>query len=459
MNSKIEKRSSTAVIAVNSDQHTQNFKRLMFFVAILAMTEGLSQHGALIGQPLKNYMHSVWHWNADMIAWFFAIWTLPWNIKPAWGLIPGKFPLFGYRRRSYLFVANALAVIGFGFMTVLIEPGPILIAMMLTTIGMAAASTLGGGVLVENGQRKGLCGVLVNQQWLWCSAAGIISSLLGGWLCDKLSAPLALHTAALIVVFPPMVVMLTCSFLLAEKRVKSEKKPPSVWRWICTHVLPAFTSWTAFGAGIKWIWRNVTTHPLSLIILFYFCYNFSPSFGTPLYTYQTDTLHFSQKFIGYLGVVGAVGSVVATLIGFWIFKKKLSLKTMLYLCIVLGTIAQGAYLWQSGVTLGWVKIDCQTMNQILSFVNGMIGMWGMVVGGTVCARCCPKHFEGFTYAIMASVFNIAGSLSDVTGSWMSVHWFNNSLQPLILVSCAFTLIPLSLVAALKIGKEEVRTIG
>ena len=455
----------------SSAQIVQGVAGVLILLAIMNLTEGLGQHGALINLPLKNLMLHMYHWHADKIALCFALWTVPWTIKPLWGLISDKFPLLGYHRKSYLFLANALSVIGFGLMTVVTEPYAIFMAMMLTTIGMASASTLCGGVLVENGQRKGLCGVFVNQQWLWFSAASIVTSLLGGWLCDN--APLSelhpalwsVHTAALIVVFPPMAVMITCSFLLVEKRVKSEAKPPSASlktcasrcrQWLRANVLPVFKSWATFGAALKSTWRRVRTSRLSLVVLFCFCYNFSPSFGTPLYTYQRETMHFSNRFIGHVASVGSIGCIVATLIGFWMLKK-LSLRTLLYGCIILGTIAQGAYLWQAGLSLGWLTLHSHGMNNVLSFVNGVIGMWSIVVSMTLCARFCPKGLEGFTYAIMASVLNIASSLSEVTGSWMYVHWFENCLNPLILVSCAFTLIPLFLIPALKIGKDEAVT--
>jgi BT1 family len=453
------------VIAVQSLDSTYSarstFIKTLLLLAIANVSEGLGQHGALVNQPLKYLMLSVFDWHADKIALFFAILSIPWTIKPVWGFISDKFPFLGYKRKSYLFVANALAVVGFGLMTVLTSPFAILMAMMLTTIGMAAASTLCGGVLVENGQRSGRCGTFVNQQWLWFSAASIVTSLLGGWLCNNHPAPWALHTAALIVFFPPIVVMLTCSFLLEEKRIVKDKTLPGAlltyssrcWKWIRTDLLPAFQSRAACTFAIKRTWTTVRTSRLSLILLFCFCYNFSPSFGTPLYTYQIKHMHFSQEFIGQLGAIGAIGGIVATVIGFWLLKK-LSLKALLYLCIILGTVAQGAYLWQSGFSLGPLRIDSHETNQALSLVNGIIGMWSLVVSMTLCARYCPKGLEGFTYAIMASVFNIAGTLSEVSGAWMFVHWFKNRLSPLILFSCVFTLIPLLLIPALQIGKEE-----
>src|SRR5262247_1385470 len=51
---------------------------------------------------------------AGQIATFFAITTVPWLIKPAYGLLSDFVPLFGYHRKSYLlFTSGMSAMAGF----------------------------------------------------------------------------------------------------------------------------------------------------------------------------------------------------------------------------------------------------------------------------------------------------------------------------------------------------------
>ena len=45
-----------------------------------------------------------------------------------------------------------------------------------------------------------------------------------------------------------------------------------------------------------------------------FLYNFSPGFSTPLYFTMTDTLKFSQGYIGILSSISALGWVVGALL-------------------------------------------------------------------------------------------------------------------------------------------------
>lgn len=269
------------------DGHNKNVWRLMLFFALVYVAEGLGQVGGLINQPMHYFFKEVWHWDADQVTEYLTILTLPWVIKPVYGLVSDFIPLFGYRRKTYLFVANALAVGGYLWITGLTNPPQILLALLLTAFGMAASSTLCGAVMVENGKRTGLNGAFVNQQWLWFNIAAICTSFAGGWLCQHLGPSSAFHTAALAVAIAPLGVMIGCWWLIEE-----DKSSINLQELKTT------------GMGFVKAMRSRT---LWVVGAFLFAYNFSPSFGTPLYYYMSDQLKFGQDFIGILGAVAAAG--------------------------------------------------------------------------------------------------------------------------------------------------------
>ena len=47
--------------------------------------------------------------SAGQVATFFAITTVPWLIKPVYGLLSDFVPLFGFHRKSYLMLTSATA--------------------------------------------------------------------------------------------------------------------------------------------------------------------------------------------------------------------------------------------------------------------------------------------------------------------------------------------------------------
>ena len=177
--------------------------RLLLFFALVYVVEGLGQIVGLIAQPLTYYLKEVHGWTPVQVTAFITVFNIPWVIKPVYGLISDFVPLFGYRRKSYLVIANVLAVGGYLWATQLTEPGDLLLALMLTAYAMAISSTLCGAVLVENGQRLHESGTFVNQQWLWANISAMAAAIIGGELVEHLAPTSALHIAAAVVAVAP----------------------------------------------------------------------------------------------------------------------------------------------------------------------------------------------------------------------------------------------------------------
>jgi len=158
---------SATGITSHEDANTGAVKHLLLFFALVYVVEGLGQIVGLISQPLNYYLKEVHGWNPLEVTAFVTLFNLPWIIKPIYGLVSDFLPLFGYRRKSYLVIANIAATGGYLWVSQLNAPGDLVFALMLTAYAMAISSTLCGAILVENGQRLQESGTFVNQQWLW----------------------------------------------------------------------------------------------------------------------------------------------------------------------------------------------------------------------------------------------------------------------------------------------------
>src|SRR6202167_5685580 len=161
--------------AIPEDRRT--IGNLLIFFALVYLVEGLGQIVGVISQPLTYYLKEVQGWTPVQVTAFVTVFNVPWIIKPVYGLVSDFLPLFGYRRKSYLVIANAAAIGGFLFVSELTVPDELVFALMLTAYAMAISSTLCGAVLVENGQRLQESGTFVNQQWLWYNIAAMTAAL------------------------------------------------------------------------------------------------------------------------------------------------------------------------------------------------------------------------------------------------------------------------------------------
>jgi predicted MFS family arabinose efflux permease len=276
-------------------------------------------------------------------------------------------------------------------------------------------------LLVENGQRHNNSGAFVNQQWLWFNGAVAATSLAGGGLIEVFSPAGALHVAALIAAIAPLAVLF-CLHLVEEARASIDR---AELRRRLDGLLNTFRSRT--------LW---------LIAVFLFCYYFSPGFGTPLYFFMTDHLHFSQGFIGALSAVNAVGWVAGGLVYRWLLAG-MRTRALLQLSIVLGALATLAY-------LGMIDPISAV---VVYFLFGVAGMIANVATLTLAAEHCPPRAEGFAFAALMSVMNFATPAADTTGAYLYEHVFAGRLAPLIIVSAAFTAFVLVLIPLFGIERE------
>src|SRR5579884_2437125 len=404
----------------NADEK-RAINRLLVFFALVYVIEGLGQIGGLISQPLSYYLKETQGWTPVQVTAFVTIFNLPWVIKPLYGLLSDFVPLFGYRRKSYLILANIAGIGGYFWITRLTEPNVLLVALMLTAYAMAISSTLCGAVLVENGQRLHESGTFVNQQWLWFNIAAMGAAILGGELVQHLAPASALHAAAAIAAAPFSVIFGTL-FLIEEK-----KTPINV---------------QGLKATLNGLMTAFKRRELLIAAGFIFLYYFSPGLSTPLYYHMTDDLHFSQAFIGILSSIASAGWIIGALL-YRKFFAGLTMRTLLNISIALGTLTTAAYL----------LLASEASAIIINLCAGFSTMLATVATLTLAADYCPPRAEGFSFAVLMSIINFANTVGDNLGSYLYANVLHRSLPPLVVISAAFTAFAFVLVPLLRLGNK------
>jgi MFS family permease len=395
----------------------------MLFFALVYVVEGVGQTGGLIAQPLNYFLKETYGWSAVQVTAYLTVLNLPWIIKPVYGIVSDFLPLFGYRRKTYLVLANAAAAGAYCWVTQITAPGELIFALLLTAYGMAISSTVCGAVLVENGQKFGASDAFVNQQWLWFNIAAMASAFIGGQLVERLPPSGALHAAAAIIAVAPLAVVFAGWFLISEGT-----SPINL-----SEMKKTFASLSA----------ALTLRDLWVIALFLFVYYLNPGLGTPLYYHMTDELKFSQEYIGILGSLNSAGWIAGAVL-YRKFLKGITAKALLNSSIALGTLATAAFL------LLW----SETLAAAINFFSGIAGMIAFVATLTLAADYCPQRSEGFAFAALMSVTNFAAALSDNIGSYFYEHLFERRLDPLVLVSAAFTAVAFFFVPLLRLGRRQ-----
>ncbi|MGD0023913.1 MAG: MFS transporter [Xanthobacteraceae bacterium] len=94
------------------------------------------------------------------------------------------------------------------------------------------------------------------------------------------------------------------------------------------------------------------------------------------------------------------------------------------------------------------------MPAILNFCSGFSAMLATVATLTLAADYCPRRAEGFAFAVLMSIINLATALADNVGSFLYTHLFHNNLPPPVLISAAFTAFAFVLVPLLRLGDKR-----
>jgi MFS family permease len=397
-------------------------RRLMMFFAIVYVVEGIGQaRFGVIFQPL-SYFLKVKGWTPVEVTAYFAVLNFPWVIKPVFGLVSDFVPLFGYRRKSYLILSSLVAAGAYAWIAYLTEPSEFATLLVLTSYAMATSSTLCGALLAENGRSFREGSTLVGQQWLWFNIAVMASAFSGGFLVQYLSPTRAVQAAAAIAAIAPIAVVMSSLVLLDEPKSKIDR----------VELRRTFAS-IVEAAQSRRLWG---------IALFLFLYAFAPGFGTPLYYYMTDTLKFSQEYIGILGSISSVGWIAGGLL-YYVLLQRMNSKSLLYLSIVLGTVAAASFL----------LLTDELSAAVVNFASGVAAMIATIASLSLAAHYCPRRAEGFAFAGLMSVMNLADIFSTNAGAFLYERVFDNHLEPLIVVSAATTAFAFALVPLLRLGRD------
>ena len=395
---------------------TAEAKRLAVLFAIVYFAQGMWYLPVqVITISLKDQGLS-----AGQVADFFAITILPWLVKPVYGLISDFVPLFGYHRKSYLYLTSATAGLAGLVLGLTGDASYWRMACLFTAMGVGLAFTdvLVDALMVENGKPLGLTGAFQSVQWAAITMASVLVGELGGYLAERRSLQGAFVLAAC---FPLTSLLMAVVVVREAPAAAARREFRETWRSI-RGALVGRDLWVVAG--------------------FIFFFTFSPSFGPALLFYQTDVLRFSQQFIGHLLALNAVGAVVGAVI-YAPLSRRVPLRRLINLSIGLAVAGTLAYILYRDA---WSAIVIDTL-------FGVAGMVTQLAFLDLAAKSCPRHVEATFFALLMSVYNAGAQASQNVGGRLYDHL---GYVPLVLIAAGMTAVTWLLVPLVKIEQIEAR---
>jgi MFS family permease len=397
--------------------HTPEAQRLALLFAVVYFAQGMYE---LPTQTLTLVLKERFGLGAGQAATFFLVATVPWYIKPIYGLISDFVPLLGRRRLSYLLASSGMAALSGAFLATLGDHtyAALLVFVTLMGLGLAYTDVMVDALMVENGRSRGLTGAFQSVQWAAIYGASIVVGLLGGQLAARRNLHLAYAVAACF----PVVSFVMALLFIREPRAAADR--------------------TAFRRTLAVLREAMRERDVWVVAGFILFWTFSPSFGPAFLYYQTDVLMFSQEFIGLLLALNAVGFVIGALI-YAPLSRRFPLKSLIIASIGAATVA----------TLGYLLYRTATSALIIDTMFGIVGMITQLAFLDLAAKACPPRVEASFFALLMSVYNLGVKGSQITGGYL---YDALGFTTLVLISAAVTALGWLLVPLVHIDRIEAK---
>ncbi len=333
------------------------------------------------------------------VAALMGVAALPWVIKPLFGFISDGLPVFGYRRRPYLVLAGLLGAGAWLSLATLVHtPVMATLAIAMTSLSVAFSDVLVDSLIVERARGESLSksGSLQSLCWSASALGGLLTAYASGMLLSKFTPQTVFAVTA---VFPLLVSMV--AFWIDEQPVQVTESA------VAKAQNQAVQLWSALRQPAIWM-------PL----VFVFLWQCTPTGESSFFYFVTNDLGFTPEFLGRVRLI----SSLASLIGIWVFQRYLKAvpfraifgwTTVTSSLLGLTTLLLVTHANRSlGIDDRWFSLG----DTLILTVMGQITFMPVLV---LAARLCPPGIEATLFALLMSVLNLAGLVSQEGGALLT----------------------------------------
>lgn len=379
------------------------------------------------------------------VAALFGIAALPWVIKPLFGFLSDGLPLFGYKRRPYLVLSGLMGTAAWlSLATVVHTAWAATAVILLSSLSVAIGDVIVDSLVVERARGESLSksGSLQSLTWGASAVGGLITAYLSGWLLQHLGTQ---SVFAITATFPLLVSAV--AWFIVEEKVTSRLDTSTVIK------------------QIKQLRGAITQKAIWLPTAFIFIWQATPSADSAFFYFTTNELGFEPEFLGRVRLVTSI----ASLFGIWLFQRFLKNIPFRYLMgwttVISSALGMTALLLvtHTNRTLGiddhWFSLG----DSLILTVMGQITFMPILI---LSARLCPEGVEATLFALLMSIFNLAGLVSHEMGALLT-HLLGvtesnfDNLGLLVIITNVSSLLPLPFLGWLPAADPqlEIQSVG
>ncbi|MBD2729571.1 folate/biopterin family MFS transporter [Nostoc sp. FACHB-892] len=369
---------------------------------------------------------------------------LPWMIKPVFGFISDGLPIFGYRRRPYLILSGILGTVSWvSLATIVHSSWAATLAIALGSLSVAMSDVIVDSLVVERvrGESQAKAGSLQSLCWGTSAIGGLITAYFSGLLLQYFTTRTVFGITAL---FP--LIVSGVAWLIAESPVSKDIQDSN------------HTNSLSIKHQLGQLRQAITQKRIWLPTAFIFIWQATPNAESAFFYFSTNELHFEPEFLGRVNLVTSF----ASLAGVWIFQrflKSIPFRVIFAWSTVLSSLLGMTMLLLVTHTNRLLGIDDHWFSLGDSLILSVMGKIAFMQVMVLAARLCPSGVEATLFALLMSIFNSAGTVSQALGAlityWLGITATNfESLWLLVLITNLSTLLPLPFINWLPAAEEQ-----
>jgi len=342
-----------------------------------------------------------------------------WLVKPLWGYVSDRVPLFGYRRKSWFVLMALLTVVLWVANAGLVASGLRVPAVFLLTLTLAFATyafvdVVCDAFMVTRGRALGRVGSFVSFQWTILALANAAAVMLGGWLQEG-EAPLAL--VFLLAAVPPLF-----TALVGLRNLDEERLSPAAA--IGGRTRQRGRSWT----------RLRPSRTILILMVFIFFWRFSPSVSYIERSYLIDVRGFTPRSFAAILAAGSLTFLGSVLAYRWVVGRFRAVRwhQYLYAMVAVGVLSFPLsfflYLdpehpwWRPLHLLPWQGLRPGGWNRYEGFrlvsqvVLGFATIPAFIIPLTIAGETVRIERAGVGYAFLMSFVNLTNAFEGAVGA-------------------------------------------
>jgi folate/biopterin transporter len=377
------------------------------------------------------------HLSPAEVSALMGVAALPWMVKPLFGFLSDGLPIFGYRRRPYLVLSGLLGTAAWIMMATVVHTAWMAtLAIALSSLSVAVSDVIVDSLVVERARSESVrdAGSLQSLTWGASAVGGLITAYISGLLLEHFTNRVVFGITA---VFPLIVSLMA-------------------WIIIESKVTEAY-DWSAVKDQVKQLRQAMTQKSIWMPTAFVFLWQATPTADSAFFFFATNDLGFQPEFLGRIRLITSV----ASLVGIWVFQRFLKAipfrvifgwSTVISAALGMTTLLLVTHANRAiGIGDQWFSLG----DTLILTVMGQIAFMPVLV---LAARLCPPGVEATLFALLMSIYNLAGFVSYESGALL-MHWLQvdeihfANLWIVVMITNLTTLLPLPLIGWLP-GAEE-----